>query len=727
MVFGAGGIGKTSVAVTVAAGFESVEWIDAEPLDRAAAVTAALLDRLDPLPLGERAPALGALLDGRRLLVVIDGAEGLGEDLSDLVRDFPASTQGPWLLVTSRLLPPEIGLSVVRLKPLDVEGPGAEPDAITLFHDRYLASGGSRELLEHKACEIQRLALAAGGIPAVLALVAARAALVGFESSGDGPEHPTADAVFDTAITRSLQLLDADSVQLLLAMSSAADQIPHGLAVALSGLPSDRLDAGLETLARHALITPAPRGVAMLPPVRRSVRRHACRAGVTAEADERHRRWCLEQVSGRAVRAHRSLVDDEAEIRTAIRRSVVHPNGPGDAVSMAVGLAGEFTTVLQHRRALELLESVLEMAEHATPDDLVRLLSMAVSVSSTVDGAAGATPLLERAEALLAEANPAEVHRAHLLLLRAELDFDGGDLSAAADRAEQARALAWRVGAERIELQATKCLADTLYESGKLDDADRLAAEVAARVPEELAWLGGMAGWVRGMCAVERGAYAVATSLGRAELERCRRTQERDGAQEAAFLLVAADPVGNRGLVEPELASIGDTTSWIAHLQLKNCHITYRLLDRDFHAASLMAADAAVIAAALPHCWEQIEANLRLGDASAAASDLPQALEAYDEALNRRSRTGVGAARRGRAGRLCGRAGDHRRTYRAGGRLRGPACASGPSCSTAPSPMVVESSRRRHRAGSSRLGSRREGDHTSRRGTSPGRRTRRSR
>lgn len=633
-MFGAGGIGKTSVAVTVAAGFESVEWIDAEPLDRARAVSAALLDRLDPLPLGDRTPTLRALLDGRRLLVVIDGAEGLGEDLSGLVRDFPASPEGPWLLVTSRLLPSAVDLPVVRLEPLDVDGRGTEPpDAIVLFHDRYVASGGTPELLAHHASEIRRLALAAGGIPAVLTLVAARASLVGFEPSEDAVEHPSADAVFDTAIARSLRLLDPDSVHLLLGMGSTADQIPRGLAAALSGLPPDRLEAALETLSRHALITPARQGLAMLPPVRRSVRRHACRAGTAPAADEGHRRWCLALATGPAASTPGALVAAEAEIRTAIGRSVAYPDGLGDAVAMAVALAQDFPTVLQHRRALELLESVLEMAEQATPDDLIRLLSLAASVSSPVNGAAGATPLIERAEALLPGAEEAQVHRARLLCLRAELDFDAGDLVAAANRAGEARALASRAGAKRIELRATKALADISYESGKLDDADRLAAEVAAGVPEDLAWLGGMAAMLRGMCAVERGAYAVATSAGRAELERCRQTEEQDGAQEAAFVLVAADPVGNRDLITAELATIGDTSSWVAHLQLKRCYITYHLLDHEFQAASLMAADAAVIAETLPHRWEQIEANLLLGDASTAASDLPQALYAYGEAL----------------------------------------------------------------------------------------------
>jgi len=106
---------------------------------------------------------------------------------------------------------------------------------------------------------------------------------------------------------------------------------------------------------------------------------------------------------------------------------------------MAVALASDFTTVLQHRRALELLESVVDMAggatDHATSDDLINLLGLAAAVSATVVGAGGATPFIERAEALLPRADAADVHRARLLCLPAELDFDRGDLAGAADRA----------------------------------------------------------------------------------------------------------------------------------------------------------------------------------------------------------------------------------------------------------------------------------------------------
>lgn len=192
---------------------------------------------------------------------------------------------------------------------------------------------------------------------------------------------------------------------------------------------------------------------------------------------------------------------------------------------MAVALASDFTTVLQHRWALELLESVVDMAggatDHATSDDLIHLLGLAAAVSATVVGAGGCwpcAPVLGRSSC-----RPPNASRTP-------------GMSPGGSRWPTGSPLKWR--------------------------------PTFRRTPRGLAvrpW------WYAASAPSNVAPTPIATSLGRTELERCRRTKERDGALVAVFLLVAADPIGNRDVVAPELATLGDGWSWIAQLQLKRC------------------------------------------------------------------------------------------------------------------------------------------------------------
>ena len=143
-----------------------------------------------------------------------------------------------------------------------------------------------------------------------------------------------------------------------------------------------------------------------------------------------------------------------------------------------------------------------------------------------------------------------------------------------------------------------------------------------------------------GTCAVDGGALARATAVGTSLLEHARRTRQPFLELEAAYVLASADPITNRHLVTTVLDQAAESRSWLDNLQVERCRIMLLLIDADYTTAMIRAADSIVIADALPHRWEAIEARLLLGDASLGAREQRQAMVAYDEALTAAVRHG---------------------------------------------------------------------------------------
>ncbi|RSN68492.1 BTAD domain-containing putative transcriptional regulator [Actinomadura sp. WAC 06369] len=195
---GPGGVGKTRLAVEVAAGLadgfpDGVWLVELAAVDRAAAadlaeVVTAVLDVHDA-PGGPDAPLdrLAAALAGRRLLLVLDNCEHVVEQAAELAERLLARVPGLRVLATSRepLGPP--GEVVWAVPPLDVPGRDGTDDpaalarsgAVRLFAARAEAAARGFRLDGDTAAAVAVLCRRLDGLPLALELAATRVRTLG--------------------------------------------------------------------------------------------------------------------------------------------------------------------------------------------------------------------------------------------------------------------------------------------------------------------------------------------------------------------------------------------------------------------------------------------------------------------------------------------------------------------------------------------------------------------
>ena len=172
MLTGAGGIGKTRLALAAAAGLsntfpDGLWWVGLASVSRGEQVLAALAQALGVREEEGGAgpePALVARLQGRRMLVLLDNAEHLLPDLADIVVRLLAACDQLVVLATSRerlQLSPE---RVFAVPPLTAD------DAVALLRERAAAAG----VLVEPSPVVDRLCARLDRLPLALELAAAR-------------------------------------------------------------------------------------------------------------------------------------------------------------------------------------------------------------------------------------------------------------------------------------------------------------------------------------------------------------------------------------------------------------------------------------------------------------------------------------------------------------------------------------------------------------------------
>ncbi|WP_329179407.1 ATP-binding protein [Streptomyces sp. NBC_01477] len=175
---GAGGVGKTRLALRAAAGDgfrfpDGVWWADLSTLDSSGLLLATVSDAVG---LADHSPmmpveALCEWLADRRLLLVLDSCEHLVDACATLVADVLTAAPGVTVLATSRRPLASRMERLVEVLPL----PAAGPDAITLFSERVSGRLGRQPLAEPGAAEAAgSICRRLEGIPLAIELAAAQ-------------------------------------------------------------------------------------------------------------------------------------------------------------------------------------------------------------------------------------------------------------------------------------------------------------------------------------------------------------------------------------------------------------------------------------------------------------------------------------------------------------------------------------------------------------------------
>jgi len=351
---GPGGVGKTRLAIEVAArleaGFtEGVIFADLSALRDPDLVVASVARQLDldergSTPIAER---LEAVLRDRQTLLLMDNFEHLlpaAEGLLALLEACPDLTA----LVTSRVPLRVRGERELRIAPLEVPQPGESADdlaatpAIQLFSDRARASGV--DISGHDPAAIAEICRRLDGLPLALELAAARlrvlppAALASrltrrLPLLTDGPHDlPDRQRTMRDAIAWSYQLLTHEQQRLFRALCVFAGGCPITAIEEISGDPSvlDTLGNLVDSSLVHVRESESAR-ITLLETIREYGLEQLRTAGETTTASRAHAEYFMRLVE------HVGPVDLELDnIRAALQWS----HEAGDAhVALRLGAA----------------------------------------------------------------------------------------------------------------------------------------------------------------------------------------------------------------------------------------------------------------------------------------------------------------------------------------------------------------------------------------------------
>jgi predicted ATPase len=539
---GSGGTGKTALAV--AAGhavledfpdgvfFVSLEGlVDAGAVPGAIARTLGLLHEAD-VPVRER---LVEHVRGRRTLLVLDNFEHL-LDAAPTLSELTAAGPEVRLLVTSQSPLRVRGERVVPLGPLELPPSAADLEAlarvpsVALLVERARASAPGFALTEENASAVGDLCTLLDGVPLALELAAARLSLLepadllarvaqGLDALGrGGPDLPPRQRGLRATLDWTTGLLAERRRRLMRRLSTFAGGFSVALAEAMGDV--DALD-DLAALRDVSLVSRSAAGrLALPPPVRVYARQLLRAAGEEEDARRSHAHAVLTVVEPQATRwlseyaAYLAEFELEAEnIREALRWAAAHDAEVHRRLFVATARWFSYSG-----RAAE-LEPEAERALAGASDARQRA-EVLTAVSTLGYETNELEPVLAAAEAWRALGDSPELVE-DLYELSNTYVWDGNS-PRALTVAEEARAVAERLGDPlRLNL-AEATVAQALWITGHLDEALAIARPLTARAdPGSFVLVAGAttladAALKAGEPAEALGAYAVALgALGR--------------------------------------------------------------------------------------------------------------------------------------------------------------------------------------------------------------------
>ncbi|MGR3872898.1 ATP-binding protein [Streptomyces graminifolii] len=409
-VVGAGGVGKTRLALRAAAearnAYPDGVWLtELSPLHTAGLVDLAVMETLRLADQSTR-PVLDVIAEwasGKRLLLVLDSCEHLLADCAKVAAALLTRAPGLRILVTSRERLALPGEEVLHLGPLPVEGADADDtaatgDAVALFAERAAAAGrpladDDRAARAVAAAVCRRL----DGIPLALELAAARLADLTLDQlharlgerlpspldmlSSTPGERPPRHQTLRTAIGWSHELC-APLERLLWARLSVftggfcAETVQQ---VCAGGpLAPERIAGLLSRLVAQSIVLPDPVISAryrMLDTVREYGTDWLHALGEDRAVRRRHREYyarlahqgCAEWNTGRQVAWCERVLSEHANLRSAVENALAEPDR-----AAAVEMTGHVGFLWRHcgylREAAHCLDQALAAAPPPPPD-----------------------------------------------------------------------------------------------------------------------------------------------------------------------------------------------------------------------------------------------------------------------------------------------------------------------------------------------------------------------
>ncbi len=633
VIVGAGGVGKATLARQVAEHLapDRTVWLELERHCAPASLALRIVDAVgDQALAGDSAESrLRAATEGRRLLVVLDGADVDIDDVVELASAIPTTAIGPWLVITSRVRPVTALAPVVRLQPFDLSSTAEWQTAMTLFRSWYLRAGGVVHSIDDRAEVVARILRMTAGIPLAIRVAAAAAAATGLDaaeaslSDGEGHEELT------SCIDRSVQLLSSPERLVFDSYGVTSGSMDIETTAAVSGLSRSDALAALGSLVRHNLVEPEGDEYRMLSPVHRFA---VARSGELAALWDRCRSW-HELMAGEATWVLRHAQDVQLVVQRLLQSTDV-ANIIGGAELTRTLARSQFVMLLQHAAA-ELLRWVvstpaLQRAEVVDQRiELLRLLAIALAESEGVDAA---LTTLDDADGLVDRGSDPARAAARLISLRATFLHDAGRLD---DSLRLVRSAAETAGSrsDRFnEVQSRLHEATMLLDLGRLAEAEDVAVWVIELCDDTMAPIAQTAWSTRAMAAVERGDRAGCVAIARRQL---RESQSLGEAIDAEYLLMLAEPTSQSARLEA-VHRIDRTQpgEWMVYLEAQAAIATKALVDGEHDLALTVASDIVVVAEVVPLFWMRLEGLLLVGDAALLVGDRRQAWLAHQQVLS---------------------------------------------------------------------------------------------
>ncbi|MBV1849897.1 adenylate/guanylate cyclase domain-containing protein [Catellatospora sp. NEAU-YM18] len=327
-VVGAGGAGKTRLAVAVAGDLVESHPDGVWSIDLATvtdpglvAFTVATVLGLRPEPGRPVTETLADFLSTRRMLLLLDTCEAHLSAVVPLLARLLAGAAEVTVLATSREplgLPGEL---VWRIPPLSLTADGEDgtSDAVALLAQRTVAARGGRPIEPAELAGLARVAARLDGLPLAIELAAARLRvlsagelagrlhaeltadeadpLLALDAGGNTAAAHPRHATMQATVTWSYRTLPEDAARLLRWLSVFAG--PVGLSGVEALLDADPLGP-LTVLVDKSLVQaePGPHGTTyrMLDPIRGYAARRLTEHGEEAAARDRHVAWALAEL-----------------------------------------------------------------------------------------------------------------------------------------------------------------------------------------------------------------------------------------------------------------------------------------------------------------------------------------------------------------------------------------------------------------------------------------------